>query len=412
MFSRRRLPRPALPSAAIAALVAAFPAALIAAAPPPTSAAPSTGEFVVFMGLDVSVADRGSDAPIVAVSESTLAITRNGQEVKMPIRDAQFRTRFAPRLSPLQLTIEKLAGEALHDPRTDPGREALQQQLTMDSIQAHSQEIATMQANQAAQNAANTERISQQPNSPVTQADVQRANAAAAEAATRMDAAYATPIFASALPGSGGATDDTVDAFEVTFRLSSPVEIPGAYGLLRLQVRSPTAPQQPFAVLKFFSLRNTGPDPRRYSIMQTGLPPGFKVDSYSVHIFSDGREVPSNLSANRLAVNLDEAHQFVILRHIQVNPAGTLPAQALPELVPAGVRERLSGARRDITVDLSIDRDGRVSAVKSINGPSGLPDDVLTAQLREIRFLPALVQGSASASEGTFAIGELLVDLD
>lgn len=371
-------------------------------------AAPSEArEFVVFFGLDVSVDAAGARLPVIAASEQEVTVLRDGRPARVSLQNARLHSAVEPKLGRERVTIEGLHGERVYSPQNDPARDAIHQQMAMDAIQAQSMDAAMFQARTTAANAQALAQAASDPATGVSPSDVAEANAAASQAATRLHNIQSMPAHRSAL--SGTANDPGLyDAFEVTFRLATERPLPDCHGVLRLLVRDPANPRDPVPVVRFFSLRDPGARARKVTILQTGLPPGFGVDSYSVHIYSAGREVPTTLSSNQVEVTADEAHQFLILRHLQQHAHGQVPVQVIPDFLPAQLSELVPPGQGEQTVDFTIDRNGRVIRVAPTPGSSVTLTLALEAALRNVRFLPAVQNGQPVEGLGTFALVELL----
>jgi hypothetical protein len=68
--------------------------------------------------------------------------------------------------------------------------------------------------------------------------------------------------------------------------------------------------------------------------------------------------------------------------------------------------ERLSSIGPETTVVLAIDQHGKVTEVRSPFPPDDSKHATLAAALRDVPFLPALLEGKPVDSKGTFAIYE------
>lgn len=364
-------------------------------------------EFVIFLGLDIGTEVNGALAPVLAASDATVDVQIEGQRRSFSLRDIRLKTATEPRISRARATLDEMTGDRVYSLNSDPAHDAIAQQMVMETAQEHAQEVRQIRSNALNLRATEIERASGDPLSGISQSDVAAAKLDAVNAASSLDASFTTPAFRSSLPG---AIDDNglFDGFEVRARIWTAEEHASAFGVLRLIIRDPQHPEQPVQKLKFFSLRSLGPTPRKVLVRQMGLPEGFGMDSYSLHIYADGREIPTNVSRNRLEVGVDDAHRFLILRHLQTNRGATIPVQVLPELRPAELSAILSEANRTTAVDLKIDQDGHVTnAVAATGGVSPVPQSVLDA-LMQLRMLPALLNGQPAASSGIFILEDLL----
>ncbi len=380
---------------------------VVPAAEPPGTGSATEREYVAFLGLDVKVHDRGQDCPVVSYDEPSLSILHGSEQLNIASRDAKFALSMEPKLGRRDLTVSDLRGQAVIDPRNDSVRAGMHEQVVMEDFQAEDQDLSARNAAIASQYASNLAANQAMSGGGITQQEVDQANFKAAEAQRHLDQSYAMPMFQSHTPGQFTTGEDAAtDAFEVTFRLSAREELRDTFGLLRMVVRDPANPQQPLSVLKFFPLRRVGPASRKVSILQTGLPAGFVVDSFTVHIYSEGDELPTNLSANRMDLSIDEAQQFLILRHCQRNRNASIPAEIIPDLIPPEVRTWLASLHTDATIDLEIDRNGRLTKVNAVQGNADLSPAEIETKLHDVRFFPALLKGVPADSKGTFGLLE------
>jgi hypothetical protein len=369
-----------------------------------TAGAPK--EFVVFFGLDVFANDGTRPRPVVDASGHEVLVMDQDGTKPVPLEDARLKAEVVPKLSRVGVTIAHLDGEPVYSAEADPMAQARAQQMMLSGLQDHAREqadVALWDANQRltqAQRARDANIID----------DAALANAAqnVNSAAARLDDVHATPTLGGELPGSGdrGAGHD---GFAVSFRASAPEPHARAYGVVRLRIHPPGQPEVTVQALKTFRLRELTAKPRKFMVRIFDLPPGYTVESYQVHVYADGNELATNLSSNRVELTADEAHQYLIMRHAHLNRAATLPAQVLADLAPRAAPSGLIAGQESMLVNLGITAEGRVDQVGGDAAISATLSPQLQAALREVRFLPALVDGQPAASTGTFALGELFL---
>jgi hypothetical protein len=234
-----------------------------------------------------------------------------------------------------------------------------------------------------------------------------QARVAAEEAVAESSAEMGTTVYRESRIGSAGGEDE-FDGFAVAFEVSTPQALDDAYGVLRLRYRESTQPGATLLhAMKLFRLRKLDAKPRKVVVRQFGLRPGFSVESFQVHLYAEGRELATNLSPNRVDVTEDEAHQFLILRHVHRHAAASLPVQIAPELLRPAPPALADGGVAALLVNVEVDVDGRVTAVVPGAVDSGAVGAELLDELRRVRFLPALLNGRPVAGRGAFAVGEL-----
>jgi hypothetical protein len=374
------------------------------------SVAASDKDYVVFFGLDVFANDRGKLRPVVGGSEREVVVLDEKSGAGVLLREVPLTAETTPKLGRPGVTIEGLTGEPVHSPAADPVAEAQSQMLTLQNVEAARQqenEVRMLQA-EAGARALGVAAGMMDPAYPgrgQAEAMADAARAEAARAASASAAAYGLPQFRDFNPNGDGA-EGRHDGFEVAFRISAPRPESDAYGVLRLIVRDPQDEGTTAQALKVFRLRELTPNPRKVVVRLFGLPPGFAVDSYQVHVYAGGHELATSLSPNRVALTLDEAHQFLVLRHLQVHKGGRIPAEIVPDFRPSA-NGLVTPGQESVTVELSITAEGRVAQVASASTDLAQRSPELESALRDLRFFPALLEGNPVASTGVFALGEL-----
>lgn len=391
-----------------------FATLLFLVVPPlPAGEAPDDAatDMVVFMGLDISLPVDGALLPVVDASSSSIEVLRDASRMRVPIAgQLNFKTSPEPKVSRGTIQLDDLKAVRVYSAGANPGREAADQQMLMASIETANQQAADRQLGSAINNAEGISRA-ETAGHPVSAADKALAGQQMASAIRGLNTAYGT--------GFGGGFDPSAllfeaegegrfDAFEIAARISTPEPVDNAYAVLRLIVTTPGDNRVPVITLKFFSLPKLGPEPRRVVLQQAGLPPGFGVERYELHVYSNGREVATNLSSNRMDVRPDEAFQFLLLRHLAQHGKASRPIEAARDLIPADFRAHVAAEQMNRSVDLTVDADGHVTMIRLQPVASSAHDASLEKAIRDLRFLPALLNGKPVAAQATFVLSELL----
>jgi hypothetical protein len=352
------------------------------------------------------VEEAGTRRPVVGGSEREVLVWDERRKSAIALHNVALSAVVSPKLTSASVIVDALKGYPVYSPAKDPASAAHAQQAFLHNLEGARMEESEMNMRkaQAAADLANAQADMSNPQQAQMAAEAQAtADQTIAESAD----ALGDTVYRDSEVGAMHRRED-FDGFAVSFALSTPQPLHEAFGVLRLRYRESARAGAPVGhAMKLFRLRKLEAKPRKVVVRQFGLPPGFVVDSYQIHLYAGGSELATNQSANRVNVTEDEAHQFLILRHTQLNPGATLPAQIAREILrdapPAMVRGQLKG----VVVDFNITADGKVAEVTSgipLSGPSAAE---IVEALRAVRFLPALVNGKPSASRGTFAIGEL-----
>lgn len=371
---------------------------------------PTATGYVVYLGLTLSLENQREDYPVVWAESDHVELRKDGQNVRVARDGAAVKSGVVPRIGRAGLTIANLRGQRVYSYTNHPDRAALGEQLALMSAQADVQQAAEMRRYAAAEQ---LNRLGGPTGNPgAGDPTRQKAQVELQEATRNLENVYASPEYGGVLDGTYPVnTDDngaggTFDAFELTFEISAPDTRTDTYAVLRLFIRDPGKPELNTPVLHFFRLPRLGPQPRRVTVMRDRLPRGYAVESFSVHVFADGEELPTSVSRNRMEVNAAEAQQFLILQHQQAHGKGSAPIAIIPVLLPSELRHLIPADQAAATIDVEVDREGHVTKLTLSRGVAGTLSPELSAALQRVRFLPALLNGKAVAGVGTFALAE------
>jgi hypothetical protein len=367
---------------------------------------PAARGYVIFAGLDVFVEERGTRQPVIGGSETEVLVWDEGKQESISMHNVALKAAVEPRLTRSSVMVDGLKGYPVYSPANDPATAAHSQQAFL-----HVLESARMEASEyemrTAQAVADLASMRADPNDPRQASMAANAQAAAETEIAESVSELSTTVYRDSEIGRIN-RDAAFDGFAVAFLVSAPQPANDVYGVLRLRYRESSQPSALVGnAMKMFRLRKLDAKPRKVVIRQFGLPPGFVVDSYQIHIYADGRELAANTSQNRVEVTEDEAHQFLILRHAQLHATATMPAQVARDL-QGDVPPVIARAGLDsMVVDFGVAADGKVSEVRPSAALSGASAVEIMEELRRVRFLPALDKGRPVDSHGTFAVGEL-----
>lgn len=197
------------------------------------------------------------------------------------------------------------------------------------------------------------------------------------------------------------------DAMEVSFKVSSPVELddPHMIVLFKFQERD-AKPGEEGMLIHAKSLDPIGPKPKYIRVREGGLPRGFKYVGCTVHIYNRGEEVATNVSPNRVELSRAEAQQYLIIEHLGANKGATLPASAVRGTLPRPRRQALSLDQLNRLCYAKVAPDGSLLGVyldESCHQP--LDDTGALAALGDVFFNPALDQGKPVEGVARFTLG-------
>ena len=286
------------------------------------------------------------------------------------------------------LTITDLTSSRDHSILNDAGRRWAAQRSALESFQADEQgKLIGNLKDPSGRN--RTGPFSSRSNTlynPTSSMDTRESSAIDAEIQTQLDAQF----YANA----SQVEFDKKSALVISATVSAPTPITGAYGVAIARVRLNGELND---LILFSDLEPLGPEPRQIRIRKENLPLDLQVQTVDLHLFREGHELVSNRSPHQFPLTREEAIDYVVLAHTTANRGTTRPAEPNWTLPPAALWAADSPEWFDFPVRVSVDAQGRVTAILQ----SPLVPDHVQAAIHACLFLPALAKGVAIPAETT-----------
>ena len=401
-----------------------FPPAAGAAAAssqPPTADASGPGgappkTHVLFIGADIAVEKDKVFHPVEDVTGNALVIKPGGQPVNVPLGPStRLQINESLKIAATSVAISDLKTERAYTSGADPFQQ-LSQVVSLANEQYAEADFARIQAANAnagvmgaavfaAANAGNPD-IAGEAAAALGQAQgiAAQGNAAVAQAYENPSQTY--DIGAEANKREGG---QSFDAIRCSFKITPEKDLAKPYyAVIALIRESGSKPGQVRKLVYLESLRPmTAGVPRKVTVYQGGLPPGYILEGCEVHIYDRGGELATSLSRKRVPLTDEEALDFQVIEYIGANPGRTLPAA--PATFTRDLRPSLTPAQLNETCYVRVAKDGRVAkAFSDAAGQLPLRDPALESALKALRFKPALDAGKPIESTARITLGNLV----
>jgi hypothetical protein len=376
--------------------------------------------YVLFMGADLAVQRDKKFHRVEDVVGSELKIKIGRKEFFVPTRNRNtgLKVSHSLKLTGATAQLDGLEAGPSYTPANDPrhkfnresgaaGGAAAVQDL------AYGQMIAmNLNASQSALNAegaTGTTGAMAQANVAASQNAANAAMQAAAEAGAMMQysSQYNTGAYADQMQRE--LAEGNYDAMEVSFKISSPVELddPHMVILFKFQERD-AKPGTEGMLIHAESLDPIGPRPKYMRIRKAGLPRGFKYLDCEVHIFNRGEEVATNASTKRVELTREEAQQYLLIEHLGANKDATVPAAPVPGTLASTRLKELSLDQLNRTYYAKIGPDGSVLGLYTDESCNlKIDNDATLAVVSEVFFKPALVKGKPVEGVARVRLGEI-----
>jgi hypothetical protein len=372
--------------------------------------------YSLFMGTDISVEFGNAFRRVRDVSRSSWVITVDGQPEFIPTerRALNLRVERSLKLTQKDASIANLRAERAYTVSNDPRQQAMRTQVQMSALAMERSTAADAEYRQALEARSATANSIRPPGPEATQA-MQDAETRVGEAmmGLQSSADFATSsITGSSLHEQLAAEQEkreNFDALAAEFDLSSDRPLQNPYMVVVAQFREKSAP--PNVVRNWIHAQSLEPidrEPQKIRLLRGGFPLGYVLDKVDVHIYSEGAEVATNLSAKHVPLTRQEAFQYLVIEHIGGNKGKTVPAvPVMAELAPE-VKTRLAAGEGQQVYYVVVSAEGLVTqAYEDSDHIVAVRDPFFAAAVKSVWFKPALEKGKPVVSKATVNISRL-----
>ena len=358
----------------------------------PAGAEAEARTHTLFMGADFDVQSNKVFHRVQDVSGGSFVIKVNGEEVLVPMNQApvEFRIQQSLKLTENSATIGDLKGERAYSPANDPVKKFVREQPGGAS---HLQSSQAAMGSTMAQRDLGIAKSSGSPANIVAQVQ-QQANSVSASYSSALSAEGSD--FNNVGSYSAKLQEELAkklfDAMDVTFEVASPQPLNSPYVVIVAQYRE--RDERPGIAHNWIYARTLEPidsKPRKVRLLQGGLPPGFELLNFKLHLYDRGQELATNVADKRVPLTRDEAFLYLKIDYVSSHKEATLPPTAAMGKLPADLRSRLTSAQFAHTFFVKVSKDGLPGEVFLDEACAQKADDsYLLSVIRDIRFNPAL----------------------
>jgi hypothetical protein len=365
--------------------------------------------YVLFMGTDLAVQRDQRFYRVEDVTGSEFKIHIGQREFFVPTRNRETKLRVdsSLKLSTGSVRLAELHGGPAYTPANDPrvkfqaasgaaGGAAAVRDLGYGRMIAAEIGLAA-----ATHTLANTPESS--PSRPMVEAAFSNAQSeyslGAAQASvgdqSMLSQQYDTAAYADKMYRE--LSEENYDALEMSFKISSPVELEDPYMVILFKFQEKEAkPGDVGLLIHAEALDPIGAKPKYIRVRQGGMPKGFKYVDSEVHIYNHGREVATDASSKRLELTRAEAQMYLLVEYVGAHKDATLPAAVVAGSLPSVQRQRLTVDQLNLLFHAKVAKDGSLLGVYRDEAcAQPLDDPAVVAAAGEVFFKPALEKGKA-----------------
>ena len=399
-------------------LSAGFLLLAVAQAAPAVPAAPPSGPdtaakpYVLFMRTDVSIEQNRKLYPLKDVSGQTFIIAVKGRPVAVPMSGESHKIEFqhALTMAGTSASLTGLESGRAYTLRQDPKMKRQREAATAEAVVGDNSALANGQLSRGLGKdyiALNTEDKNPFTGAPVGSFDQELAkrladnSAALATKSTQLEnqaedlrRSNITSGAFSHLAAENDMQQELVDAVEVRFEVASPVylEKPYVVVITRFHARDDKPGVARNAVYAK-ALDAIGAKPARVELLHGGFPPGFEIEELQVHLYNEGREIPTEVAQKRVPLSRDEAFEYLKIDYFRDHKAGTVAATPAVGRPDRQEMLRLGPKLVAAAYFVKVDKSGRPGGVYADEDCSQPVDATVAALAGAVRYYPALENG-------------------
>jgi hypothetical protein len=389
-------------------------AAAVADAAGPADVNVGPKPYTLFLGTNLSVEHGNGFHRVEDVKGSSFVIEDDNREVRVPMALGSVNLKFEQllKLTEASANVANLKFDRAYTPGNDPyikfqrnqevQNEAINSAaLAQGSMTSISQKLQIVGAGQTLQNvqggpAAEANQKLAAFENAVGNANQQQGGQGAASTGS-MD-------FQSTL------AEGLYDAMEVSFEASAEKPLTEPYLVVIARYREKNGkPDEAHNWIYAIPLQQLSAKPLKVHFLQGGLPPGFEIENFQVHLYNRGEEIATNVAPKHMALTREQAFEYMTVEYVLGHKGATLPAEPAGANLPEDLRLRVSDAQLNQTVYAKVSKDG--TAAGFFLDPlcsQRVADGYLNSVATYVHFNPALEKGQAVDGVSAFRLGPLL----
>ena len=200
------------------------------------------------------------------------------------------------------------------------------------------------------------------------------------------------------------------DAVAVEFEISSATPLKQPFVVLIVRYREKeddtgTARNMVYAR----ALNEIGAKPQKIRILKGGLPPGYTLEKYQVHLYNAGREIASDVAPQRVPLTRDDAFAYMKIEYLSTHKGATLTTVPALGKLDKTVRSTLTEPQLNAAYFVKVTKDGLPVAAFTDEACSQPVETMLGTVVNGVRFYPALEKGKPVEGVARLVLSELTI---
>jgi hypothetical protein len=155
------------------------------------------------------------------------------------------------------------------------------------------------------------------------------------------------------------------------------------------------------------ALNEIGTTPKKIRILKGGLPPGYTLEKYQIHLYNSGQEIASDVAPQRLPLSRDDAFTYMTIEYLGAHKGETLKAVPAMGMLDKTARPTLTNPQLNGVYFVKVSEEGLPLQAFTDETCSQPVEAAVGAAVNGIRFYPALKNGKPVEGVARLVLNEL-----
>jgi hypothetical protein len=340
----------------------------------------------IYQGLDIMIRDGDLFYKVLDVSRGSATIAVNGHLKLLPFSKLkEYRLKRMTKVGGLPVDLANLVAERTYTPENDPTRIWAMREIQLMGYMEDMESVATGAfAFQGIVNLHN-------PYGHANAMNVQLHNNLEAQFNGENKDAMNGGWYARKMQED--LDKEQFDALQVDFEVSSPETLESPYVVVVTEFREKAESKETSLWIVLKPLLPIRSKSSKVHIVNSGMPPGYALGKCEVHLYNQGREIPTTVSERKMVVTRTEVYLYSYLSN---HKNDSLPAAPMRQSAPPNLRDAFSLDALNQFFKVEVSPRGEVVDLDATD-TSEIASNVQSLW-KTLRFYPALENGKPVAT--------------
>ncbi len=284
----------------------------------------------LFTGTDIRVVHKGAPQPVQGVDGDAFVIQTKDKSIRLPIERIAKKIVLnrTMMLTDRSATVTNLKHERAYTPANDPYKKASEGMLNAAALGTKLRETEQQLRAEPTTITVVDSRGNQGSAPNPLHADLQQ-QVSGLQSHGNMNT---IDTYAGSLADE--LARELFDALDLEFEISAEQPIQSPYIVVTAEYHTKEEPTETRSWLFARALDPIDSTPRKVSFREGGFRPGFVLEKLNVDLYENGEEIATDLCDNRVSLTRAEAHEYLVIDHINTHKGETMPARLILPQAP------------------------------------------------------------------------------